>query len=192
MALFINVDPVPARWYWRKVNRGYQFGYSGGTENDFVIDIEIAKWRFVCFIGFKYVRNPSPRQARHEQWRKEQEDARKRPNKLESAFKRLLPGWRNQAACHRVGAQHPGDHDPHPFTRFVMARIHQLRFKHAPAHGNDQAGRELAARHDLPSAVRGDAITPQQRLLLHQKHQRQSSINNDPKNSIVVELPKGE
>ena len=191
MALFINVDPVPARWYWRRVLKGWQFGYSGGTENDFVIDIEVAKWRFVCFIGFKYVMNPSVRQERHEQWRKEEERVRRRANKSESFISKLFRGrWRNQAAGHRMDQKHSVYNHPSSLSRLVLAPKSFLRFVQLALDGDHQRGRQLAARHDLSEPIRGNAAASVQGVVLHPEHQGQTSDYHDPEEAETRRLPQ--
>lgn len=191
MALFINVDPVPPRWYSRRVYRGWQFGYSGGTKNDFMIDVEVARWRFVCYIGFKYPRNPSLRQERHEKWQKEQELARERANKPEPTVKRLWRSLRRaEASGYRMDSQQPKDHRPSPYARLVLATKHLLRFGFVAYDNYDEGRRKLAARASVPEPVHGNAAAPIERVVLHEEHQRAAPDHSHHKDPEAGELPK--
>jgi hypothetical protein len=57
VALRITEDYQPPTWYKRKVWRGYQVGFAWPAKK-FMVDIEVAFWRFACYIGFKYPYNP--------------------------------------------------------------------------------------------------------------------------------------
>lgn len=191
MALFINVDPVPARWYKRPVYRGWQFGYSGGTQNDFMMDVEVARWRFVCYIGFKFPRNPSPRQERHEVWRKEQERARERANRPESAFKRF---WRKvrrtQTPADRVDQKRSQDYQAPAASGLLLAAKRFLRFGHAPHDDHDQRRRQLAARPGLPKPISGNAAASIEGQLLRQVDQRPASEDDHHQDPEGRGLPK--
>ncbi len=191
MALFINVDPVAPRWYRRKVYRGWQFGYSGGTKNDFMMDIEVAFWRFVCYIGFKYPMNPSPRQERHEQWRKEQERARERANNPGSAFKRF---WRSirtaQASPNRMDTQRPQDNKALAYARKFMGSKLFIRHVIAKIDRHHEGGRELAARPGIPGGLFRDAAAPIEGKLLHEEHQRTAPDHAHHQNPEGIGLPK--
>lgn len=191
MALFINVDPIPAKWWKRKVYRGWQFGYSGGTENDFMIDIEIAKWRFACYIGFKKVQNWAPGYEKHLKWRKEQEDARKRANKPESARHFFPRRWGYQTAANRMDQERSkNDHAP-SLARFVLAPIHQLRQLFFKNDYYDEDGFKLAARASLPEPIHGNAIAPVEGVVLHEEHQGQSPDHAHHQDPEPGELSEG-
>ena len=172
MALFINVDPVPAKWWKRRVYRGWQFGYSGGTENDFMIDVEVAKWRFACYIGFKKVQNWSPGYERHLKWRKEQERARERANRPEPALKRI---WRTirgaKASGYRVDSQRPKDHKTPADSGLKLDAERFIRQCYPPDDDHHERRSELAARPSLPEPIPRDAAAPVEGKLLHEEHQ---------------------
>jgi hypothetical protein len=191
LALFINVDPVPAKWWKRKVHRGWQFGYSGGTENDFMIDIEIAKWRFACYIGMKKVQNWAPGYEKHLKWRKEQEDARKRANKSESA-RPVLQGRRSyQATANRMDQKQSFFDHTSAFARFVVAPIRKLRLFFSKNDYYDQDGFKLATRPSLPEPIHGDAATPFKGVILYEEHQRKSPDDTHHKDPEAGGLSEG-
>lgn len=191
MALFINVDPVPPRWWKRKVYRGWQFGYSGGTKNDFMMDVEVARWRFVCYVGFKYPQNPSPRQERHEKWRKEQERARERANRPEPAFRRFWRSLRGaQASGYRVD-QKQSTHDHAPtFAEQLLAAKRFLRLLDAKNDHHDKRRRQLAAWPGLSESVLRDATPPFKGVVLCEEHKRSAPADRNQKESETVGLPK--
>jgi hypothetical protein len=191
MALFINVDPVPAKWWKRKVHRGWQFGYSGGTENDFMIDIEIAKWRFVCYFGMKKVQNWAPGYEKHLKWRKEQEDARKRANKSESA-RNVLSGRRSyQATANRMDQEHPSFDHASAFARFVLAPVRKLRLFFSANDYYDQDGFKLATRPGVPEPIHRDAAAPVEGKLLLEEHQGPTPDHAHNQNSETGEFSEG-
>ncbi len=174
MALFINVDPVAPHWWKRKVYRGWQFGYSGGTKNDFIIDIEVARYRFVCYIGFKQPMNPSSRQARHAQWRKEEERARERANRPESAFKRFWRSLRGiKASGHRMDQKRTQNNKTPADAGLVLAGKRFLRFIYPAPDRDYKRGRQLAARAGLPKPIHRNAVAPIEGELLRQEYQGQ-------------------
>lgn len=191
MALFINVDPVAPRWWKRKVPGGWQFGYSGGTENDFMIDIEVAKWRFACYIGMKKVQNWAPGYEKHLKWRKEQEYARRSANKPESAYRQFFNRRRNQTAANRMDQKYAKHHIAFALRGFIVVAVHKLRLWVTPhdCHHKDRV--QLAARHGVPSAIHGNAITPIEGQLLHEEHQRPAPNHAHHKDSEAGELSEG-
>lgn len=191
MALFINVDPVPAKWWKCKVYRGWQFGYSGGTENDFMIDIEVAKWRFVCYIGFKKVQNWAPGYERHLKLRKEQELARKRADKPEPAYKRFWGAIRGiKAPSNRVDQERAEINQALTNARLNLAAINIVRFRESTHDDHDQRGCELAAWAGLPKPISGDAAAPVEGELLHEEHQRPAPDHRHPEDPKTIGLPK--
>ena len=187
MALFINVDPVPASWWKRKVHRGWQFGYSGGTENDFIIDIEIAKWRFACYIGFKKVQNWAPGYEKHLKWRKEQERARQpKPAGLKSFFRR----WRTSSAADRVDQKRTVHDVSFAYAKLLLAAKRFIRFSKPSVDRDNKGRKQLAAWDGIPESVRRDAAASFERKLLHPEHQRQTSDDDNPKEAEARRLPK--
>lgn len=191
MALFINVDPVAPRWWKRKVHGGWQFGYSGGSDNDFMIDIEIAKWRFACYIGMKKVQNWAPGYEKHLKWRKEQENARKRANKPESAWNRIQRRWRDKAAADRMVKKHAEHHNAFALRGFILASVHKLRFRIASHDHHDKDGVQLAARHGIPEPIHGITAPAIEGQLLHADHQRPAPNHAHHKDSEAGEFPEG-
>lgn len=192
MGLRITPDPVPAHWWRRKVYRGWQFGYSGGTENDFMIDVEVAKWRFACYIGFKRSQNAGPGYERWLERRRKEEIAWKRTDAAESAGNARPMGRDDQAACHRMDKKQPVHHQALAFARILMARIDQLRFSIFTINRHDQKRIELAARPSLPAGVRRDAAAPIEGKLLHQEHQRPASDHTHHQDPEASGFSKGD
>lgn len=191
MALFINEDPVAPRWWKRKVRGGWQFGYSGGTENDFMIDIEVAKWRFACYIGMKKVQNWAPGYEKHLKWRKEQEHARRSANKPEPAYKRFLNRWRNQSAADRMDKKHAGDHDASTLCGQLLASVRKLRQRIASHDHHDKDRVQLAARHGVSGPIHGIADAAIEGQLLHADHQGPAPDHAHHKDPEAGEFPEG-